>query len=150
MAAQTTPFQVDLTDLSGGAFSADQVTFETSAGPTTLTAAPFMFDLSVAGEASLTIEKKGHHTFRFELNVIDSGKDFTVTINKKLMLDAPRMLTLVKLASSAKAQGPGVTNLRLESVLRANFCSSPDSTIRRITAAECSFIFWRLSACTTC
>ena len=111
MAAQTTPFQVDLTDLSGGAFSADQVTFETSAGPTTLTAAPFMFDLSVAGEASLTIEKKGHHTFRFELNVIDSGKDFTVTINKKLMLDAPRMLTLVKLGIVGKGPGPGRNQL---------------------------------------
>lgn len=111
MAAQTTPLQVDLTDLSGAAFSADKVTFQTSAGPTVLTAAPFMFDLSVAGEASLTIEKKGHHTFRFELNVVDSGKDFTVKVNKKRMLDAPRMLTLLKLGVVGKGPGPGRNQL---------------------------------------
>jgi hypothetical protein len=90
--AQTTPLQVDLTDLSGGAFSADKVTFETAAGPVALSAAPFMFNLTAAGEASLTVEKKGQHTFRFELNVVDSGKDFTVSVNKRKMIDAPRML----------------------------------------------------------
>src|SRR6188768_1349011 len=109
--AQTTPLQVDLTDLSGGTFSADKVTFATGTSPTVLTAAPFMFDLSAAGEASLTIEKKGHHTYRFELNVVASGKDFTVSINKKRMLDAPRMLTLLKLGAIGKGSGPGRNQL---------------------------------------
>ena len=109
--AQTTPLQVDLPDLNGGAFSADKVTFETATGPTVLTAAPFMFDLTAAGEASLTIEKKGRHTFRFELNIAATGKDFTVSINKKRMLDAPRMLTLLKLGTVGKGPGPGRNQL---------------------------------------
>ncbi len=109
--AQTTPLQVDLTDLNGGAFSADKVTFVTSAGSFPLTAAPFMFDLTVAGDASLTVEKKGQQTFRFELSVVDSGKDFTVTINKKRMIDAPRMLTLLKLGAIGNGPGPGRNQL---------------------------------------
>ncbi|HKO50879.1 MAG TPA: hypothetical protein VJV79_24380 [Polyangiaceae bacterium] len=109
--AQTTPLQVDLTDLSGGGFSADKVTLQTGAGPKVLTAAPFMFELSAAGEASLTIEKKGHHTYRFELNVVASGKDFTVSVNNKRMLDTPRMLTLLKLGTVGKGPGPGRNQL---------------------------------------
>jgi hypothetical protein len=109
--AQTTPLQVDLTDLSGGAFSADKLTFETATGPVALTAAPFMFDLTAAGEASLTVEKKGQPTFRFQLNVVDSGKDFTVSVNKRRMIDAPRMLTLLKLGTVGKGPGPGRNQL---------------------------------------
>ncbi|MDF3066716.1 MAG: hypothetical protein K0R38_2317 [Polyangiaceae bacterium] len=105
--AQKTALQVDLTDPSGGTFAPDKVSLETGAGVVALTAAPFVFELSAAGSASLVVEKKGHHTFRFELQVTDSGNDFTVSIDKKRMLDAPRMVTLLKLGAVGKGPGPG-------------------------------------------
>lgn len=111
MAAQKTPLQVDLTDLTGAAFSADQVTLQTSASTDVLAAAPFLFVLNAAGEASLIVEKKGHHTFRFELKVTETGKDFTVSVDKRRMLDAPSMLTLLKLGTVGNGPGPGRNQL---------------------------------------
>lgn len=105
--AQKTVLQVDLVNEKGAPLSADRVTFSAGASSVAKTAPPFLFDLTQAGEASLEVQKKGHVTYRFELRVTDSGKDFTVSINTKRMLDTPKMVTLLKLSSVGKGPGPG-------------------------------------------
>jgi len=105
--AQTTVLQVDLVDPTGSPFSADQVTFDAGGTQVVSKAAPFLFDLNAKGSASIEIQSKGHHTYHFDLNVTDAGTDFTVSIDQKSMIDAPRMVTLLKLGASGKGTGPG-------------------------------------------
>lgn len=100
-----TILQVELVDSSAAIFSADKVTFTTAGASTTKKSGPYLFDLTAAGEATVQIEKKGHHTYRFTLRVSKTGGDFTVSVDKQQMLDLPKMLTLLKLGAVGKASG---------------------------------------------
>lgn len=103
--AATTILQIELVDLLSVAFSADKVTFAAGGASVSKTAAPYLFDLTAAGDASIEIAKKGHHTYRFALVITKTGNDFTLSIDKKRMLDVPKMLSLLKLGAEGKGSG---------------------------------------------
>lgn len=108
-----TILQVELVEPTAAAFSADKVTFTAAGASVSKTAPPYLFDLTAAGEASIEITKKGHHTYLFKLLVSDTGRDFTVSVDKKQMLDVPKMLTLLKLGAVGRGSGVGRNQLTI-------------------------------------
>jgi hypothetical protein len=108
-----TILQVELVKPSGGAFIADRVTLTAAGSAVSQTSAPYLFELTAAGAASVLVEKKGHHSYKFALSVVESGSDFTVNVDKKQMTDMPRMLTLLKLGAIGKGTSPGRNQMTL-------------------------------------
>ncbi len=111
--AQETPLIVEVTDQAGAALPVNDITLihAESRIPQMQKSAPAIFKIYAAGPASIEVNKSGHHTYQFDLEVKDTGGDFTVAFAiAKSMVDAPRMATLVKEGPA----GSGRNRMRLE------------------------------------
>jgi hypothetical protein len=108
--AEKTSLVIDVRDRASKPFAVDRVTVTSPGGTKTLTTPPFVFDLVVAGGASLKLEKARHHTYDFALDVRASGDKLTVDFGTS-MIDAPRMASLTKASASASSGGTVAKNV---------------------------------------
>lgn len=112
MAAHLTEFTVRITDAEGKTVEVDEVSLIAAGVTQKLDIAPFSFLLSGPGSGTLTLVKKGHITYTFDVDIAETGPDFTLTLSKNL-IDIPRMLVLTKEAPASPESGAGRNILRI-------------------------------------
>ncbi|HEX3594790.1 MAG TPA: hypothetical protein VHU80_06810 [Polyangiaceae bacterium] len=103
--ARKTPLQITIIGLDKKPFAVDKVTFTAGGKALIGKGSSAAFDLEQAGDATLQLEKKGHHSFDFALKIVEAKQSLTAKIDTKTMLDSPQMVTLVRVAPKKGSPG---------------------------------------------